>query len=91
MVPGAGLEPARSNERKILSLVCLPIPPPGLTGYCCAGLAGPVLYSGFDSSNPLRVWLLSMLLQAIPYNHSIDILLDNTTSKMEARPGIEPG
>ena len=29
MVPGAGLEPARYFYRKILSLVCLPIPPPG--------------------------------------------------------------
>lgn len=30
MVPGAGIEPARPLSRKILSLVCLPIPPPGL-------------------------------------------------------------
>ncbi len=29
MVPGAGLEPARSCEREILSLLCLPIPPLG--------------------------------------------------------------
>lgn len=29
MVPGAGLEPARSCDREILSLLCLPIPPPG--------------------------------------------------------------
>ena len=28
-VPGAGLEPARPNGHKILSLACLPIPPPG--------------------------------------------------------------
>ena len=30
MVPGAGLEPARSFLRGILSPLCLPIPPPGL-------------------------------------------------------------
>ncbi len=29
MVPGAGLEPARSCPRGILSPLCLPIPPPG--------------------------------------------------------------
>ena len=29
MVPGAGLEPARSCLRGILSPLCLPIPPPG--------------------------------------------------------------
>ena len=29
MVPGAGLEPARSRLRGILSPLCLPIPPPG--------------------------------------------------------------
>ncbi len=29
MVPGAGIEPARLLSRKILSLVCLPISPPG--------------------------------------------------------------
>ncbi len=32
MVPGAGIEPARYCYRKILSLVRLPISPPGLTG-----------------------------------------------------------
>ncbi len=29
MVPGAGLEPARSKERGILNPLCLPISPPG--------------------------------------------------------------
>ena len=29
MVPGAGIEPARPNGRQILSLLCLPISPPG--------------------------------------------------------------
>ncbi len=29
MVPGAGLEPAQPEGREILSLLCLPIPPPG--------------------------------------------------------------
>ena len=33
MVPGAGLEPARSFLRGILSPLCLPIPPPGHS-YC---------------------------------------------------------
>ena len=32
LVPGAGLEPARPCEREILSLLCLPIPPPGHLG-----------------------------------------------------------
>ncbi len=30
MVPGTGIEPVRYFYRKILSLVCLPISPPGL-------------------------------------------------------------
>ena len=30
MVPGAGIEPARPYSREILSLLCLPISPPGL-------------------------------------------------------------
>ena len=29
MVPGAGIEPARPYDREILSLLCLPISPPG--------------------------------------------------------------
>ena len=29
MVPGAGIEPARRLKREILSLLCLPISPPG--------------------------------------------------------------
>ena len=33
MVPGAGIEPARPCEREILSLLCLPISPPGRMGY----------------------------------------------------------
>ena len=32
MVPGAGLEPARSYDRGILNPLCLPISPPGLRG-----------------------------------------------------------
>ena len=32
MVPGAGLEPARSYKRGILNPLCLPIPPPGQSG-----------------------------------------------------------
>jgi hypothetical protein len=31
MVPGAGIEPARPCDREILSLLCLPISPPGLS------------------------------------------------------------
>ncbi len=33
MVPGAGLEPAHCRQRQILSLMRLPISPPGLIGY----------------------------------------------------------
>jgi hypothetical protein len=29
LVPGAGIEPARPCDREILSLLCLPISPPG--------------------------------------------------------------
>ena len=29
MVPGAGIEPARPLGREILSLLCLPVSPPG--------------------------------------------------------------
>lgn len=34
MVPGAGLEPARSKERGILNPLCLPISPPGRIVAC---------------------------------------------------------
>ena len=34
VVPGAGIEPARSFDRGILSPLCLPIPPPGLNNNC---------------------------------------------------------
>ena len=34
MVPGAGIEPARSLKREILSLLCLPISPSGLLLRC---------------------------------------------------------
>ena len=33
VVPGAGIEPARYFYRGILSPLCLPISPPGLSGY----------------------------------------------------------
>ena len=33
LVPRAGIEPARPFSRQILSLLCLPIPPPGLKSY----------------------------------------------------------
>ena len=35
MVPGAGLEPARSYDRGILNPLCLPISPPGHRGDTC--------------------------------------------------------
>lgn len=44
MVPGAGLEPARSRLRGILSPLCLPVSPPGP----CAGVvaaAVPIVVS----------------------------------------------
>jgi hypothetical protein len=40
MVPGAGLEPARSYERGILSPLCLPISPPGQRGILAKIQAG---------------------------------------------------
>lgn len=33
LVPWAGLEPARANAHQILSLACLPIPPPRHFGF----------------------------------------------------------
>jgi hypothetical protein len=36
MVPGAGLEPARSYDRGILNPLCLPISPPGQDELICA-------------------------------------------------------
>lgn len=33
LVPGAGIEPARPKGREILSLLRLPISPPGLIGH----------------------------------------------------------
>ena len=34
LVPGAGIEPARSFDREILSLLCLPVSPPGQAAHC---------------------------------------------------------
>ena len=40
MVPGAGLEPARSYDRGILNPLCLPISPPGHRGNLSVGVSG---------------------------------------------------
>ena len=53
LVPRAGLEPARSFLRGILSPLCLPISPPGQSGqilssndtFCSVSLASRILYS----------------------------------------------
>ena len=43
VVPGTGIEPVRCRQREILSLLCLPISPPGLL--YAANLASP---TGFE-------------------------------------------
>ena len=42
MVPGTGLEPVRRYRRQILSLLCLPIPSPGLRGRLSCTIADTV-------------------------------------------------
>lgn len=44
MVPGAGLEPARSKERGILNPLCLPISPPGRIVACKFAVRWNVAY-----------------------------------------------
>ena len=47
-MPGAGLEPARCCQRKILSLVCLPISPPGHRVYRAGGQTWFCLWQLFE-------------------------------------------
>ena len=55
MVPEAGLEPAQSYDREILSLLCLPIPPLGLTGvFFIAGLGQPCVNNDLLKAHRLR-------------------------------------
>ena len=50
VVPGAGIEPARYFYRGILSPLCLPISPPGLSVYkVCSGPLGTIRdYKGLN-------------------------------------------
>ena len=48
MVPGAGIEPARSLKREILSLLCLPISPSGLLLRCAMLLLTLASPTGFE-------------------------------------------
>ena len=55
MVPEAGLEPAQSYDREILSLLCLPIPPLGLKGvFFIAGLVQACVNNSLLSAHCLR-------------------------------------
>lgn len=54
-VPGAGLEPARPNEHRILSPACLPFHHPGMDGSAC-GMTWTVIPEGdaFNEQNHRR-------------------------------------
>lgn len=58
-VPGAGIEPARSFDREILSLLCLPVSPPGQAAHCTevfgAMVGGAVTKIQF-AAKPEAVW-----------------------------------
>ena len=50
MVPGTGIEPVRYFYRKILSLVRLPISPPGLASELEAGVGIEPAYTELQSA-----------------------------------------
>ena len=53
LVPGAGVEPAHAYAREILSLLCLPISPPGQMEGCTSinGAYSNTLLGDFISTN----------------------------------------
>ena len=62
MVPGAGLEPARSFLREILSLLCLPISPSGQkAGEAIAAVAVFVEAADFTAYPPQKQCLSAVL------------------------------
>ena len=59
-VPGTGIEPAHPCERQILSLLRLPIPPPGLQSFLraeakplCFSSGCNIKSSNYSSQNPV--------------------------------------
>ena len=64
MVPAAGLEPARRLSRGILSPLCLPIPPSGLSKIHSAYIS--IIF--VLASRALN-WLLLLLLNALSKIH----------------------
>jgi len=61
-VPGTGIEPAHSCERQILSLLRLPIPPPGL--FCEMSTVNRVailMHSLHSSQNPVEIFFLKIV------------------------------
>gem|GEM_PF-2865561 len=58
MVPGAGIEPARHEGRQILSLLRLPISPPGQGGY-------QLLYIKSGGASRSRTGLRGFAIQCI--------------------------
>ena len=69
-VPGAGLEPARTNAHKILSLACLPIPPPWqVLAYCIFS------HCTWTRSNPSKKYSrhVSTLTKATSFTTKIDL------------------
>jgi hypothetical protein len=57
-VPGTGIEPAHPCERQILSLLRLPIPPPGHF----FGLGCNIKASKHSSQNPFQIFFLVVII-----------------------------
>ena len=75
MVPGAGLEPARCYQRKILSLVCLPIPPPGHRVTTVLGWYPSILWHLFEPRGHFRLLpLVTLALLRIAYHTALGLL-----------------
>ena len=62
MVPGAGIEPARPQSRRILSPVCLPVSPPGHTRVVInTTKAGDYTQKGFNVKVKFCVFLFKKM------------------------------
>lgn len=82
MVPGAGLEPARYYYRQILSLLCLPIPPPGQKQLC-------ILHVAHQSLATISNIAAAVSMVVVEVGASIAVNT-NADTGAEAEVGIEP-